>query len=189
MAKRRHKKKEHLVHPLLSTTLALTALSGLTIYGVDCIRDMRKEDVELRTVASGFVQKEKYSRDMKNEMINFDNKYEYTTTDNLPEGKSYTDGTHLCEQLTNHEIRCCLINGEYYSLNGETIMYYYHEVREDLVKEGIVYPKEDGRIIIPKGVDFSECELITSHYYTEIDPNLIITQKELEKTMKLVLEK
>lgn len=189
MARRRHKKKEHLVHPLLTTTCALTVLSGLTIYGVDYIHDMRKEDVELRTVASGFVQKEKYSRDTKNEMINFDALYDITTIDNIPEGKTYTDGTHLCEQLTNHEIRCCLLDGKYYSLKGETIVYYYHEVREDLVKEGIIYPEEDGRIYIPKGVSLSECQMITSSYYEDIDPNIIITQKELEKTMKLVLDK
>ena len=177
-------KKKSKIHPLLKTVVGIEVVSILTYYGVDYLMELHEEDARKRTFASGIVQREKYSRDVKNEVIDFDKNYNFGYDLDVTDGE-YTDGKFLAEQLIDNEVRCCIIDGEFYTETGESILYYYRYVREDLIKEGVVYHDDQRRFTIPKGIDFSDCQIITSHYFEDIDVNLICTKKEKNKSLFL----
>lgn len=178
------KNKKRKIHPLLMTVAGVEAVSLLTYYGVDYLLDLHQNDAQKRIFASGIVQREKYSRDTKNEVIDFDKNYNFGYDLDIVNGE-YTDGKYLAEQLSENDVRCCIIDGEFYTATGESILYYYRYVRDDLIKEGVVYHDERRRFTMPRGIDFSDCKIITSHYFEEIDENLICTKKEKSKTLTL----
>ena len=186
--KRKHvKKKRHVVPPLVTTAIVLSLLSAGTIYGSKIIMELRADDAALRTYASGIVQKERFSRNYKDESIDFDKKYT-TDSSNLMTGY-YTDGKHLKEQLISLEVRCCLIGGRYYSLDGESIMIYSHYVSDEVTREGIIYPDEMNRFIIPKGISLDDCEMLTTIPYEDMNEDLVLSAREYNDTMAMTLKK